>query len=191
MTYSSALWPDNLGGVRGDLEGRSSDADLEKAQQYKIAHLLRKARVRPGDRVLEFGSGWGALAIAAGKLGCEVDTITLSPKQKAFAEARIAEEGLDGKIRVHLCDYRNLPPEFERAFDAFISVEMVEVCGMRVGSGELMLNRNMSGCRLQIPPAFLRDHRLGIEARSRRCRDYRNDTARESLYSASVSLMPL
>ena len=63
MTYSSALWPDSLGGVRGDLEGRSSNADLEKAQQYKIAHLLRKARVRPGDRVLEFGSGWGGLAI--------------------------------------------------------------------------------------------------------------------------------
>lgn len=63
MTYSCALWPSEIGGVRGDLESGSSETDLEKAQLCKIAHLLKKARVRPGDRLLKFGSGWGSLAI--------------------------------------------------------------------------------------------------------------------------------
>ena len=63
----------------------------------------------------------------AAKQGCTVDTLTLSIEQKKYAEARIAKLGLQDKIRVHLCDYRNLPPEFEKAFDAFVSVEMVEV----------------------------------------------------------------
>ena len=63
MTYSSAIWPDVLGGVRGDFEGHRTSDDLEKAQLHKIHYLLNKARVRPGDRLLEFGSGWGAMAI--------------------------------------------------------------------------------------------------------------------------------
>lgn len=49
--------------MRGDLDGRRFEGDLEVAQLRKIRHVLRKARVKPGDRVLEFGSGWGGLAI--------------------------------------------------------------------------------------------------------------------------------
>ncbi|TBU43561.1 CFS1-like protein [Dichomitus squalens] len=131
ITYSCALWTPDIGGVRGDLEGGSHEGDLEKAQLNKIAHLLEKARLRPGDRLLEFGSGWGSLAIQAGKLGCTVDTITLSTQQKVLAEKRIAEQGLEKKVRVHLVDYRHLPPEFEHAFDGFISVEMVEAVGFK------------------------------------------------------------
>ncbi|KAI0312761.1 CFS1-like protein [Amylostereum chailletii] len=131
MMYSSALWPDSTGGVRGDLEDGPSDSDLDVAQLNKLHYLLRKARVRPGDRVLEFGTGWGAMAIEAAKQGCTVDTLTLSVEQKKFAEAKIAKAGLQDKIRVHLCDYRNLPAEFEKAFDAFVSVEMVEHVGYR------------------------------------------------------------
>jgi len=64
MMYSCALWSEEEGGVRGDLEGRPFPSqDLEAAQRRKIDHVLRKARVRPGHRVLEFGSGWGGLAI--------------------------------------------------------------------------------------------------------------------------------
>lgn len=63
MMYSCALWTDAEGGVRGDLDGRRFEGDLEAAQLRKIRHVLRKARVKPGDRVLEFGSGWGGLAI--------------------------------------------------------------------------------------------------------------------------------
>lgn len=55
--------------------------------------------------------------------------MTLSVEQKALAEERIASAGLSDKVRVHLLDYRNLPAEFHHQFDAFVCVEMVEVCG--------------------------------------------------------------
>ena len=63
MMYSCALWGDEEGGVRGDLTHGPTPGDLEAAQQRKIHHVLRTARLKPGDRVLEFGTGWGALAI--------------------------------------------------------------------------------------------------------------------------------
>ncbi|EJD00825.1 cyclopropane fatty acid synthase [Fomitiporia mediterranea MF3/22] len=132
MMYSTALWSDAEGGVRGDLDIGPQPGDLEAAQLRKLHHVLRKARVKPGHRVLEFGSGWGGLAIeAARSFGCEVDTLTLSKEQKGLAEERIRAAGLEDRIRVHLMDYRELPPEFEKAFDAFISIEMVEHVGAK------------------------------------------------------------
>ena len=56
-----------------------------------------------------------------------MDTLTLSVEQKRLAEERIHTAGLDGRVRVHLMDYRELPPEWEKSFDAFVSVEMIEV----------------------------------------------------------------
>lgn len=64
---------------------------------------------------------------AARSYGCRVDTITLSAEQKKLAERRIKDAGLEDKITVHLQDYRELPPEFEKQFDSFISIEMLEV----------------------------------------------------------------
>ena len=147
--YSCALWGPEEGGVRGDLERGPSHNDLESAQLRKIHHVLMKARVRPGDRILEFGTGWGALAIevghhlllivitvfnshpgdsrqAARTYGATVDTLTLSSEQKLLAEERIDAAGLSDKITVHLLDYRCLPKSFDKAFDAFVSIEMVE-----------------------------------------------------------------
>lgn len=63
MMYSCAIWPEDLGGVRGDLNKGPFPGDLEAAQSYKVHHVLKQARIRPGDRVLEFGSGWGTMAI--------------------------------------------------------------------------------------------------------------------------------
>ncbi|KAH8115801.1 cyclopropane fatty acid synthase [Phellopilus nigrolimitatus] len=132
MMYSTALWSDAEGGFRGDLESGPRPGDLEAAQLRKLHHVLRQARVKPGDRILEFGSGWGGLAIeAARSFGCEVDTVTLSVEQKSLADERIKEAGLEGRVRVHLMDYRELPPEFEKAFDAFISIEMLEHVGAK------------------------------------------------------------
>ncbi|KAF4615992.1 hypothetical protein D9613_011479 [Agrocybe pediades] len=132
MMYSCALWSEAEGGVRGDLEMGPSPGDLEAAQLRKIRHVLRAARVKPGHRILEFGSGWGGLAIeAARSFGCEVDTLTLSIEQKKLAEERIKEAGLEDRIRVHLLDYREIPAEFEKAFDAFVSVEMLEHVGAK------------------------------------------------------------
>ncbi|TRM68154.1 cyclopropane fatty acid synthase [Schizophyllum amplum] len=132
MMYSCALWGEEEGGVRGDMVSGPTPGDLEAAQRRKIHHVLQKARLQPGHRILEFGTGWGALAIvAAVEYGCEVDTITLSVEQKRLAEGRIREAGVEGKIRVHLLDYREIPAEFEKAFDAFISIEMVEHVGAK------------------------------------------------------------
>jgi cyclopropane-fatty-acyl-phospholipid synthase len=61
--YSCAMWSPELGGVNGDLEKGPFPGDLEEAQLRKVRHILQKARVRPGDRLLEFGSGWGTLSI--------------------------------------------------------------------------------------------------------------------------------
>lgn len=106
--------------------------DLYDAQMRKIHHIIRKADIRPGHRVLEIGSGWGALAIEAVRLtGCEVDTLTLSVAQKVLAEERIAAAGPEfaQKIRVHLMDYRAMPEEWQGTFDRFVSVEMIEAVG--------------------------------------------------------------
>ena len=63
MMYSCALWSDAEGGVRGDLLQGPTDGDLEAAQHRKIHHVLKTLRLKPGDRLLEFGTGWGGLAI--------------------------------------------------------------------------------------------------------------------------------
>jgi cyclopropane-fatty-acyl-phospholipid synthase len=65
MMYSSALFSDEEGGVNGDLLSGSKDrsADLEMAQLRKIHYVLNRARVKPGQRVLEVGTGWGGFAI--------------------------------------------------------------------------------------------------------------------------------
>ncbi|KAG6853718.1 hypothetical protein C0991_002134 [Blastosporella zonata] len=132
MMYSCALWSDSEGGVRGDLEDGPRPGDLEAAQLRKIRHVLNKARVRPGNRILEFGSGWGGLAIEAARTyGCEVDTLTLSVEQKTLAEERVKAAGLEGRVRVHLLDYRETPAEWENAFDAFVSIEMLEHVGAK------------------------------------------------------------
>ncbi|KAJ7611783.1 cyclopropane fatty acid synthase [Roridomyces roridus] len=131
MMYSCAIWGPEEGGPRGDLISGPTHGDLEAAQQRKIHHILEKARLRSGDRLLEIGSGWGAMAIAAARLGCQVDTVTLSMEQKKLAEARVCGAGLADRVRVHLCDYRSLPKEFEHQFDALVSCEMIEAVGVK------------------------------------------------------------
>lgn len=63
MMYSCALWSEAEGSVRGDLDMGPTAGDLEAAQLRKIHHVLKAARVKPGSRILEFGTGWGGLAI--------------------------------------------------------------------------------------------------------------------------------
>ncbi|KAJ6609041.1 cyclopropane fatty acid synthase [Mycena sp. CBHHK59/15] len=130
MQYSCPIWSDSEGGVRGDLEGHRATGDLEAAQATKITYILRKARLRPGCRLLEIGCGWGSIAIAAAKMGCTVDALTLSIEQKKLAEKRIEEAGLSAQISVHFMDYRDMPVHFKKAFDACVSLEMLEAVGL-------------------------------------------------------------
>ena len=115
-------------------EARSGDRDfdeLEEAQKTKLRLIIRRANIRPGDRVLEIGTGWGSFAMEAVRMtGCTVDSVTLSVEQKALAEQRIAAAGMDAKIKVHLMDYRDFPASWTDSFDRVCSIEMLEAVGI-------------------------------------------------------------
>src|SRR4051794_29038654 len=114
MTYSSAWFEP------GDT--------LAAAQRRKIDGILDLARVRPGMRILEIGSGWGALAIRAAKeRGAHVTTLTLSTEQQRLARERAAAAGVADRVDVRLQDYRDV----RGRFDAVVSVEMIEAVGER------------------------------------------------------------
>jgi len=112
MTYSSALFDD-------------PESSLEAAQANKIERMLDLAKVGEGDQILEIGSGWGALAVAAARRGCRVRTITLSVQQYEYVLDRVEREGLGDRIEVALQDYR----EVEGRYDAVLSCEMIEAVG--------------------------------------------------------------
>lgn len=114
MTYSSARFED----------GRGS---LETAQLHKIQTLLDRLNLKPGQRLLEIGCGWGTLAIEAARRGVEVVGLTLSNEQKAWAGRKIVDAGLTSQIEIRLQDYRDTAEQF----DAVASVEMVEAVGQR------------------------------------------------------------
>ena len=113
MMYSSAVF-------------EKPDDSLHQAQQRKIKLLADKLRLQPGAKVLEIGSGWGAMAIHLAKeKQCDVTTVTLSKEQKALCEQRFKEEEVEKQIEILLKDYRDL----EGTFDAIIAVEMFEAVG--------------------------------------------------------------
>ena len=124
MMYSAAWFRTDEDGlpILGD--------DLESAQIRKVDAMLDLAHVGEGTRLLEIGSGWGALAIRAAQRGAYVRTITLSTEQRDLALARIAAAGLRDRISVDLCDYRDV----RGTYDAVISVEMIEAVGWRYWS---------------------------------------------------------
>ena len=113
MTYSSARF--------------ASGDDLEAAQRRKIATLLDRLQLKPGDRLLEIGCGWGTLAIEAARRGAKVVGLTLSAQQKGWADTNVVEAGLSDRIEIRLQDYR----EIAEQFDAVASIEMVEAVGQR------------------------------------------------------------
>ena len=124
MNYSSAWFEGNRSAAMGP------------AQDAKVRRALRLAGVQPGDRVLELGCGWGALAqMAAVEFGASVTGVTLSSEQLEFAQERMARAGgNDGTIRtgnsakadLRLQDYRDIT---DAPFDAVCSIEMVEAVG--------------------------------------------------------------
>ena len=107
------------------------DADsLDTAQEQKLDHILNKLMVKPGERFLDIGCGWGALILrAAKKYGAQSTGITLSRNQYEFVLKRIKEEGLEGRCKVRLQDYRDVPEK--GAFDKIASVGMFEHVGLR------------------------------------------------------------
>ncbi len=113
MMYSSAVFS-------------HKNEDLYEAQKNKLEKLSSKLNLKEGSKVLEIGSGWGAMALhLANDKGCDVTTVTLSVEQKKLCEDRFKEHNIEDKIDILLKDYRDLNGKF----DAIIAVEMFEAVG--------------------------------------------------------------
>lgn len=123
----------------------SPDQDLDAAQERKLEYVCRKLRLRPGDRFLDIGCGWGGLIIhAAEKFGVMAHGITLSEPQATLARERIRRAGLQDRCRVEVRDYREL--ETPESFDKVASIGMVEHVGER------MLPTYFEQCRRLLRP---------------------------------------
>ncbi|MEM9015045.1 MAG: cyclopropane-fatty-acyl-phospholipid synthase family protein [Pseudomonadota bacterium] len=113
MTYSAARF-------------ETTSTALNNAQTRKYETLARSIDLKPGESVLEIGSGWGGFAeFAAKEIGANVTGLTISPSQYAYAKERIQKEGLSEKVDFRLQDYRDV----EDRFDKVASIEMFEAVG--------------------------------------------------------------
>jgi cyclopropane-fatty-acyl-phospholipid synthase len=112
-TYSSALFD-------GDYS-----LTLQDAQRRKYQRIIDTLQLRPGQRVLEIGCGWGGFAEQAAQQGTHVHGVTISPAQLVVAQRRMQDQGLGERARRELCDYRDLRGEY----DAVVSIELSEAVG--------------------------------------------------------------
>ncbi|WP_273727585.1 cyclopropane-fatty-acyl-phospholipid synthase family protein [Brucella gallinifaecis] len=113
MLYSSGIWSE------------TSDS-LESAQGQKLQRIAEKLAVENGEKILEIGCGWGALASYLAKhQGAHVTGITLSPSQLAWAAQLVAQRGQNNSVDLRLQDYRDVQGQFDR----IVSIEMFEAVG--------------------------------------------------------------
>lgn len=102
--------------------------DIHQAQKKKMDYICKKLRLKPGEKLLDIGCGWGGQIIHAAKhYDVEALGITLSENQVELAQRRIREEGLEDRCRVKLLDYREILDQ--TTFDKIVSVGMVEHVG--------------------------------------------------------------
>lgn len=117
MVYSCAYFPKRT-------------ETLEQAQNAKLDHILNKIMLQPGERLLDIGCGWGALAIrAAQKYGAHAVGVTLSKNQCTLARERVEQAGLTGQVEIRLQDYRDIHPQ-DGVFDKITSIGMFEHVGL-------------------------------------------------------------
>jgi cyclopropane-fatty-acyl-phospholipid synthase len=142
MVYTCAYFKDEADG-------------LERAQEQKIDHVLTKLRLRPGERLLDIGCGWGALAFrAVEKFGARALGVTLSRNQYEYAQEQIRKRGIADRCEVRLQDYRDL--RNQDTFDKISGVGVIEHVGRQdmrlyfetvtglLKDGGLMLNHGIS-----------------------------------------------
>ena len=107
---------------------QNDDDGLEQAQTQKLEYLCRKLRLKPGDRVLDIGCGWGGFAVHAAQVhGALVHGITLSRRQAEVANQRISAAGLSRRCRIEVRDFRDVLGE--QMYDKIISIGLVEHIG--------------------------------------------------------------
>jgi cyclopropane fatty-acyl-phospholipid synthase-like methyltransferase len=108
---------------------KTNDDDLETAQDQKMDLVCKKLLLKPTDRYLDIGSGWGTLVKhAARDYGVDATGVTISKQQTEFATQQIADAGLSQKARIKCIDYREIPNE---KFDKISCIEMAEHVGSR------------------------------------------------------------
>lgn len=136
----------------------SPDDDLDTAQARKLDYICRKLRLKPGQRLLDIGCGWGGLVIhAAQHYGVDATGITLSQPQADLANERIAEAGLEDRCRVQMRDYREM--DENDPYDALASVGMFE----HVGEGLLPVYFQQAWALLKPTGVFL-NHGIAVHA---------------------------
>tara|TARA_B100000427_G_scaffold177512_1_gene147688 strand:+ start:2283 stop:3470 length:1188 start_codon:yes stop_codon:yes gene_type:complete len=107
---------------------KNEDDTLEEAQKYKIDHIIKKLNIKPNQKVLDIGSGWGTLAInIAQKAKASVTGITLSENQLNYSNDKAREMNLSNQLKFKLIDYRQLNEKFDR----IVSVGMFEHVGRK------------------------------------------------------------
>jgi len=107
---------------------KNDNDSLEDAQNNKIDHIIKKLNLKPNQKILDIGSGWGTLAIEiAKKSQCEVLGITLSENQYEYSKKKAEELNLENQVRFKLIDYRQLDEKFDR----IVSVGMFEHVGRK------------------------------------------------------------
>ncbi|AQA12316.1 SAM-dependent methyltransferase [Streptomyces malaysiensis] len=114
MVYSCAYWD-------------GPDSTLEEAQRAKLDLVCRKLALKPGQRLLDVGCGWGSMVLhAAREYGVSAVGVTLSEEQAAYARKRVADQGLTDQVEIRVQDYREVP---DGPYDAISSIGMAEHVG--------------------------------------------------------------
>lgn len=111
-------------GIIGDVDKKET---LEELQDNKLATVCHKLQLKPEDRLLDIGCGWGTLVTYAAKnFGCDATGVTLSHNQAEFGNNRIAKNGVDpSRARILRTDFRNL--DKQQKFTKIVTLEMAEV----------------------------------------------------------------
>ncbi len=138
------------------------EEDLDTAQVRKLDYICRKLRLRPGERLLDIGCGWGGLIMhAAAHYSVEAVGITLSVPQADVARKRLHESALNNRCRVEVCDYRDM--EHDQQYDKIVSVGMFEHVGE-----ELLPEYFRRACSQLRPGGVFLNHGIAYSANYRR-----------------------